>query len=122
IARMLTGQARSPIRSRAGQVEVGISGGPGDRINSALRELFADPYGWLKRSQGRLTPEYVTDDITALAWDGRGVIGLQLVEREGKWYLDSPTNLPMVRRAFPADVNAYRILESLVATLDNAVL
>src|SRR5690606_5668228 len=44
------------------------------------------------------------------------------VEREGKWYLDSPTNLPMVRRAFTADVNAYRSLESLVATLDNAVL
>lgn len=118
VAQMLTGQRRS---QRRGSVEVGVGGGMEDRLNSALRELLADPYGWLARSEGRLTTEYVTDDIVGLAWDGNGIVGLQLVEREGKWYLDSPTNLPMVKRAFPADENAYRILESLVATLDNAV-
>jgi hypothetical protein len=111
VAQLLTGQAR---RREAGS-------GMEERLNAALRELFADPYGWLARSEGRLTHEYVTDDIVGLTWDGRGVIGLQLVERDGKWYLDSPTNLPMARQFFPADVDAYRIMESLVATLDNAV-
>lgn len=120
IARMLTGQGMpSGVRSRGGRVEVGV--GPGDGFNAALRELFADPYGWLERSEGRLTTEYVTDDIVGLAWDGRGVIGLQLIERNGKWYISSPTDLPIVRSRIPDDPDTYRILESLVATLDNAV-
>lgn len=120
IARMLTGQGMpSGVRSRGGSVEVGV--GPGDRFNDALRDLFADPYGWLERSEGRLTLEYVTDDIVGVAWDGRGVLGVQLVEREGKWYISSPTDLPIVRSRIPDDPDTYRILESLVATLDNAV-
>src|SRR5690606_14854746 len=122
IARMLTGQGMprgAGRRGRGGRAESGV--GPGDGFNTALRELFADPYGWLERSEGRLTPEYVTDDIVGLAWDGRGVIGVQIVERKGKWYFDSPTNLPIVRSRIPDDPDTYRILESLVATLDNAV-
>jgi hypothetical protein len=127
IAQMLTGQGglggQGGQRGQRGRrsSDASFGGGMEDRLNTALRELFADPYGWLARSEGRLTTEYVTDDIVGLAWDGQGVVGLQIVERDGKWYLDSPTNLPVVKRLIPADADTYRILESLVATLDNAV-
>lgn len=112
VAQVLTGQRRS------GRAD---PGGMEQRLNLLLREIFVDPYGWLQRSEGRLTHEYITDDVVGLAWDGRGILGLRLVEHGGKWYIDSPTNLAAVRPFFPSDDDAYRIMESLVATLDNAV-
>ncbi|MFG0284564.1 MAG: hypothetical protein ACF8R7_09100 [Phycisphaerales bacterium JB039] len=112
IAQALTGRRERQQRP-SGDIE--------QRLNLMIREVFADPYGWLQRSEGRLTPEYITDDIVGLAWDGHGVIGVRLVERDGKWYIDSPTNLAVVRQFFPEEQDAHRILESLVATLDNAV-
>lgn len=92
-------------------------------FDAAMKELFADPYGWLERSEGRLTTQYISDDLSALLWDGKPVfgVGLLMKEERGKWYIMLPTALPGLGQLAPNSDEMWQIAGSLMAALDNAI-
>ena len=45
-----------------------------DAFNDAIKDLFADPYAWIRESETRLTTTFLTDDSVALLWDGEPVM------------------------------------------------
>jgi hypothetical protein len=92
-------------------------------FNNAMRELFSDPYGWLERSEGKLSVQTVTDDTAALLWDGKPVFGVGLMLRQDgdKWYVSLPTGAPGINRIVPKSDEAWEIMGSLVAVFDNAI-
>jgi hypothetical protein len=96
-------------------------------VDQAVMGLFADPYAWLKESEGRLTTAYLTDESVSLRWDEKSIfppIGLQmrLVTEEQKWYLALPTGIPVLSRFMPRSTREYEIVGSLIQVLDNAVI
>ncbi len=95
-----------------------------DPFADALKTILADPYGWLRDNSGRLTTIAVDDNTAALMWDGKPMlapIGMIMKRDQGKWYLVLPTNLPMVSQFMPRTPDEYRVMEMLVASLDNAL-
>jgi hypothetical protein len=129
VGRMIGGQrGGAPMRiGRRGNqrtVEVGTS--PGDRrqaFNDSMKELFADPYGWLERSEGRLSTQYIADDMAAIMWDGKPAFGVGMLMKEeaGKWYLMLPTTFPGSGQLFPSTPEMWEIAGSLIVALDNAI-
>ncbi|GIW73598.1 MAG: hypothetical protein KatS3mg103_0120 [Phycisphaerales bacterium] len=91
-------------------------------LDSVLRELLADPYGWLERHGDKLQPLPVTDDLVALSWQGRPVVGLRLVERDGKWYFQLPLDVPALQRFLPRNDEEFQIWAELVASVHNVLL
>jgi hypothetical protein len=92
-------------------------------FDNAVKEIFADPYAWLQKSEGRLTVKTVTDDTAALLWDGKPVfgVGLMLKEEKGRWYLMLPTVGPAAS-ILPKTEEGWEILGSLVDVFDNTLL
>jgi hypothetical protein len=131
------GQATSFLQKMVGQVAPGgrrNQRGRGPQLDldasqqrrtfdNAMKEVFADPYGWLARSEGRLTVQTLTSDTAALMWDGKPVfgVGLLLKEDRGKWYLMLPTNLPGMGRILPKSDETWQIMGNLLDVLDNMV-
>ena len=62
-------------------------------FDNALKEPFADPYGWIAKSEGRLTVQTIADDRAAIMWDKKPVFGVGLMMRldKGKWFVELPT-------------------------------
>jgi len=90
-------------------------------LDSVVRELMADPYGWLERHGEKLEPVRITDDIVALTWQGKPVVGLSLVEQDGKWYVRIPFDLPAIRRFMPQTEEGFEVMGEFVATVHNVV-
>ncbi|MEQ9097336.1 MAG: hypothetical protein RIE32_13855 [Phycisphaerales bacterium] len=90
-------------------------------LDSVVRELMADPYGWLERHGEKLQPMRITDDIVALSWQGKPVVGLSLVEHEGQWYLKLPLDQPALRRFLPQSEEEFEIWGELVASVHNVL-
>lgn len=93
-------------------------------FDMAMKELFADPYGWLERGADRLGVEPISDDMAAVLVDGKPVlppIGLVMREENGRWYLVLPTNLPGVSSVVPRTPEGYEIAGSLVAVFENTL-
>lgn len=113
-----------------GMVRSGGRGGPpGGGDESAVKELvnrlFADPYGWLDRNATRLTAEKIADDQAMILFDGEPlipIVGLPMIERDGKWYVALPTNMPPLSMGWPKTKPQWDIIRSLVTIIDKAVI
>lgn len=90
-------------------------------LDSVLRELMADPYGWIERNGDKLQPVRITDDIVALSWQDKPVLGLRLVEKDGLWYYQLPLDLPALRRFLPQNDAEFEIWAELVASVHNVL-
>ena len=115
---------RQPGGGRAG---AGGRGGPADEnmARDLINRLFADPYGWLDRNALRLTAEKVTDDQAMVLLDGEPlipVVGLPMIEREGKWFIALPTNVPPLSIGWPRTRPQWDIIRALVTIIDKAVI
>lgn len=107
----------------------GGGGPPGEDGERAVRDLvnrlFADPYGWLERNATRLTAEKIADDQAMILLDGEPlipVVGLPMIERDGKWYVALPTNMPPLSMGWPKTRPQWEIIRSLVTIIDKAVI
>jgi len=108
----------------------GGRGGPpsGDDENAMrglINRLFADPYGWLDLNAPRLSAEKITDDQATVLLDGEPlipVVGLPMIERDGKWYVSLPTNMPPLSLGWPRTKPQWDIIRSLVTIIDKAVI
>lgn len=95
-------------------------------FNDALTRFFADPYAFLRESEGRLTTVPMTDDMVALQWDKKMIlppIGMVMQRGEdGKWYFVLPTSMGGVRDFMPKTKEQFEIAGGLVAVLDKVVV
>jgi hypothetical protein len=94
-------------------------------LDRFFKELFADPYGWLERSENRLSTVTIADDSAAVLWDEKPIfppIGLSMQEEGGKWYFMLPTNLPGLSNVLPKNETEYDIWIKLVAVIDRVVI
>jgi hypothetical protein len=129
-----SGQATSFIQRLAGEASANMGRRGRDRRNAdpaamrklfdnAAKEVFADPYGWLARSEGRITVQTLTSDTAAILWDKKPVfgVGLMMRESEGSWYISLPTNMPVVSRAMPKSEESWMIMGNLMDVFDNTI-
>lgn len=95
-------------------------------FDEALKNLFADPYGWLEESEARLTTTYLTDNSVAMLWDEQPIlppIGMVMKKGEdGLWYFLLPTNLPGVSNFMPKTKEQFEIFGGIIVVFDNVVL
>lgn len=91
-------------------------------LDSVLRELLADPYGWIERNGEKLQPVRITDDLVALSWQDKPVLGLRVVEEDGLWYYQLPLDLPALKRFLPQTDEEFEIWGELVASVHNVLL
>lgn len=94
-------------------------------LDRFFKELFADPYGWLERSENRLSTMTLSDDAAAVLWDEKPIfppIGLSMQEEGGNWYFMLPTNLPGISSAMPKNATEYDIWIKLITVIDKVVL
>lgn len=137
IARM-AGQASQQMTAGRGQFGLGRpnrpaagasgSGGAADpdamrkMFDNAMKELFADPYGWIAANEGRLTAQQLADDRAAVLWDGKPVLGIGLTMQKAdddKWYIVLPLNAPGIGQVMPKSDESWEIMGSLMAVMDN---
>ena len=91
-------------------------------FDNALKELFADPYGWIAKSEGRLTVQTIADDRAAIMWDKKPVFGVGLMMRldKGKWYVELPTYAPGFNQIMPKTPEGWEILGGLFVVFQKA--
>ncbi len=91
-------------------------------FNNAMKELFADPYGWIAANETRLTAQQVTDDRAAVLWDNKPLFGIGLnmqKAEDDKWYIVLPLNAPGIGNFMPKTEESWEIAGSLLAVMDN---
>lgn len=125
--RAASGAANPLLAGLMGEGGGGRRGGPQDEgaMRDLINRLFADPYGWLEQNADRLTAEQITDDQATILLDGEPlipIIGLPMIEREGKWYVALPTNMPPLNQGWPRTKQQWDILRSVVIIADKAVI
>lgn len=94
-------------------------------FDNAMKELFADPYGWIASNETRLTAVTVADDRAVLLWDGKPALGIGLTMQKGdddKWYVVLPTNAPGIASVMPKTEESWEIMGSLMDVFDNMLL
>lgn len=106
-------QARRPRPSQREQEEM---------FSRLSKQVFADPYGFIMRNEARLTTVYMTDDVAAIQFDGKPLLGLTMTEQKGRWYIVLPTNLPVIADVMPRNRNEYSIWASLLTAIDNTII
>lgn len=104
----------------------GNDGQSDERMNALIRSLLADPYGWLRESENRLTTQYIYDGAVAVLWDNKPIlppVGVVMHEdaRDGTWHLVLPTNLPVISQYLPKNQDEYTIWAMLLRVLSNAM-
>ncbi len=92
----------------------------------AIKVIFADPYGWLRESESRMTAVYVSDNTAALLWDEKPIlppIGMVMKrdDRDGRWYFVLPTNAPGISGFMPKRPQEFQLWGSLITVFDNTV-
>ncbi len=103
----------------------GQAGESDERLNALIQSLLADPYGWIRASQDRITTQYIFDGTHAVLWDGKPIlppVGVVVQEdaRDGTWHIVLPTNLPMVSRYLPKTRDELIIWAQIMRVLSNA--
>lgn len=96
-----------------------------DAFDRTIKEIIADPYGWLERSEERLTVQRVADDTALLMWDGKPVLpplGIALKEEKGKWYVVPPTNVLGAVPFMPRTKDEYDVWIRVMQVVDNMVV
>lgn len=91
-------------------------------FDNAMKELFADPYGWIAANESRLSTVQMTDDQAAILWDGKPIFGIGLSmtkSQDDKWYVVLPLNAPGIGNFMPKTAESWEIMGSLMAVLDN---
>ncbi len=113
---------RRPERSEGDVPEEGQR----DVIQGAIARLFADPYGWLDRNASRLSTVKLADDIAAIMIDNQPVmppVGITMrLEKNGKWYIVLPTNLPVVSNYMPRTRDEWSIIASVIKVIENVAI
>jgi hypothetical protein len=111
------------MRGRRSGASPSPQGGMQQSFNDMAKELFADPYGWLERSEGRLSTQYVADDLAAILWDGKPAfgVGLLMKQERGKWYIMLPSMVPGAGQILPSTEEMWQIAGALTSALDNAI-
>jgi hypothetical protein len=96
-----------------------------DAFSDGIKNLFADPYGWIKDSEKRLTTAFLTDDSVALLWDGEPVMAplgmIMKKDADGKWCFVLPTNAPGISSFMPKTEREYEIFGFMIKTVDKTV-
>jgi hypothetical protein len=128
-ATSLVGQMMSQVRPQRGQrkpPDPAKAQEARDSFNNAIKDVFADPYGWLRQSETRLTTTFLTDDSVALLWDGEPVMAplgmIMKKDADGKWYFMLPTNLPGISKFMPKTDKEFQIWGSLITVFDKTVI
>jgi hypothetical protein len=97
-----------------------------DAFNNAVKDLFADPYGWLRQSETRLTTTFLTDDSVALLWDGEPVMApigmIMKKDKDGKWYFVLPTSAPGISSIMPKTEDEFKVWGYMITVFDKAVI
>ncbi|MCB9841526.1 MAG: hypothetical protein H6809_07750 [Phycisphaeraceae bacterium] len=121
LQQVLTGRRPQASRTPAGQ----SAADPRDMLSDTLKQISADPYGWVAQSEDRLGFQWIDDYTVALTWDDRAIlppIGITMRQADdGLWYLVLPTSLPQVRPVVPDTPEEFSIWASLVQVMRNAV-
>lgn len=93
-------------------------------MQTLMREVFADPFGWANEASSRVTFAPINEDLVAVMWDGKPVppFGLTMRRSEGKWFVVAPTNIPFLVRYLPQTKEDWSLWASLVRLIDNAVV
>lgn len=95
-------------------------------FNDLLKTIFADPYGWLKESEDKITTAYMTEDLVAVLWEGKPImppIGVTMrKDAKGQWAFVVPNNLPGVRDFWPNNEDEFQIWGGLIQVFDNVVI
>lgn len=85
--------------------------------------IMADPFGWLQEGAGRLSVLKIADDTAVLRLDEQPVLGgiITMRQREGRWWLMLPLNLPGVNQFAPQTKYEWAIIASLMKVGENAM-
>lgn len=93
-------------------------------MQNALTALAADPYAWLRASEGRLGTARVSDTMVALTWDGGPVLapfGVVMQKYDDGWAIVPPTNLPLLAPYMPKTKGQWSVWGSGVAVVHNTL-
>jgi hypothetical protein len=120
---LVSSQMRGGRNRRSGPPNTDVRGA----FDEALKNLFADPYAWIRESETRLTTTFLTDDSVALLWDGQPImppIGMVLKRdaADGLWYFLLPTNLPGVSSFMPKTKEQFEIFGGLIKVFDQVII
>ncbi|MBS0197171.1 MAG: hypothetical protein JSR77_10470 [Planctomycetes bacterium] len=125
----LLAQMTSQFRPQGGRRKRPDGPPPTDARNAfddALKSVFADPYGWLRESEAKLTTVYHTDDQVMLMWEEKPImppIGMYMKKAaDNKWYFLLPTNLPGISNFMPRTKEQFQIFGGLITVFDNVVI
>jgi hypothetical protein len=97
------------------------------QFGDAMNALFADPYGFLERSAGRLSTVPITDDTAAILWDSKPVLAPvgMVMKRDastGDWAIVLPLNIPGLANFMPQTSQEYKVFAALVAIINNVIV
>lgn len=123
----LTSQMRPGRGRRSGPPAMAGDDSARKAFDNALKGLFADPYGWVRESEKRLTTTFLTDTSVALLWDEKPIlppIGMVMRrdDKDGRWYFALPTNLPGVSNFMPKTKEQFEIFGGLIKVFDQVVI
>lgn len=103
----------------------GAGGAPGASQQASVEALLADPYGWADALKDRVSAVVIADDLAAVQVDGKpalGGLGMTLRRDDGRWWIDLPLELPMVKKYVPQTLEEHQVLGSMIKVVDNAVI
>jgi len=98
---------------------------PGAAATRALKQVFADPYGWLEEQSERLSVVTMTDEQAAVLWDGQPVfgplVGLTMHRKDGEWYVVLPMHVVESGLGRKFGEEDWELIETLFVVLDNTI-
>jgi hypothetical protein len=85
--------------------------------------LMANPFEFLEEGANRLSVLKISDDTAVLRLDEQPLLGgiLTMREREGRWWLMLPLNLPGVNQFAPQTKSEWAIIASLMKVGENTM-
>ena len=95
-----------------------------ETIGLQLRRVLADPYAVLDEQAQRISTIPLDDNTSAIMIDDMPVLpplGMVMTQRNDRWYIVPPLNVPFLGRFLPQTDDEYAILAYLIQVLDNAV-
>lgn len=114
------GMAGASMSGRGGQNAGRALGG-----ERGVQAILADPFASLRGMRERVSAVVVGEDLAAVQVDGApalGGLGLSLRRAEGRWWVDLPLQLPMVKKYVPQTPEESQVLAAMVQVIDNAVI
>ena len=97
-----------------------------EALEASIKRLFADPYAFLRESEGKLTTMKLSDNAAALMWDGKPILPpLGMTMQKGdddRWYFVLPTNAPGISSVMPKSKDQFQMLGGIIQILDNVAI